>query len=182
MQLTTYIALLRGINVGTANKLPMVRLRSLCADLGWADVQTCIQSGNIVFRARAVRRRLEERIEQAIAEQLGLRIPVIVRAAADWPSYIEGNPFIEACEREPNLVMLALSKAPPNPGSEDALQERARNGERVALVGDALWIHYVGGASNSKLFPGSLDRIVGSPVTTRNWRTVLKLQTLAQAH
>ena len=81
--------------------------------------------------------------------------------------------------REPNLVMLALSREPPDPSTVDRLRERATAGERIERVGDALWIHYAGGAGRSKLAPGGLDRVVGSPVTTRNWRTVLKLGELA---
>src|SRR5690606_39011865 len=80
---------------------------------------------------------------------------------------------------EPNLVMLALSKAPLREGVVDELREHATNGERIHLAGDALWIHYVGGVGRSKISPGLLDRIVGSPVTTRNWRTAVKLAEMA---
>lgn len=69
--------------------------------------------------------------------------------------------------------------APPRDDAVDGLRERAVNGERVRRVGDVLWIHYPGGAGRSKLSPGLLDRFVGSPVTTRNWRTVRKLAELA---
>ena len=71
--------------------------------------------------------------------------------------------------------MLALCGAPPNEDAVDLLLHRAADGERITRVGDALWIHYAGGAGRSKLSPAILDRAAGSPVTTRNWRTVLKL-------
>ena len=77
--------------------------------------------------------------------------------------------------------MLALAKAPPSSDAVQALQERAANGERVVRTGDALWIHYAGGAGRSKLSPALLDRLVGSPMTTRNWRTVLKVGELVSA-
>lgn len=76
--------------------------------------------------------------------------------------------------------MLALSKAPPKRDMLDGLRERTARGERIVQVGDALWIHYGRGVAKSKLLPGLLDRLVGSPVTTRNWRTVLKLDELAR--
>lgn len=76
--------------------------------------------------------------------------------------------------------MLGLSKAPPQPDAAARLQERATRGERVRLVGDALWIHFPGGVAESRLSPALLDRLAGSPVTTRNWRTVLKLHELAR--
>jgi uncharacterized protein (DUF1697 family) len=170
-----FIALLRGINVGGHRIIPMAKLRSLCADNGWDDVQTYVQSGNLVFAATATASVLEAELEQLLEHCFGFSVPVIVRSAADWSSYVQCNPFVEASENEPNLVMLALSKAPPNPDAVEGLLERAAAGERVARVGDALWIHFGGGVARSKLSPGLLDRLVGSPVTTRNWRTVLKL-------
>lgn len=177
---TTFIALLRGINVSGRNKIPMAELRSLGADLGWHSVQSYIQSGNLLFQAGATAASLETELEQAIERHFGLSIPVIVRAAAEWPGYISGNPYRKACLREPNLVMLALSKAPPNVDAADRLRERAAAGERIAQIGNALWIHYGSGVARSKLTPALLDRLAGSPVTTRNWRTVLKLHELAQ--
>jgi uncharacterized protein (DUF1697 family) len=177
----THIALLRGINVGGGNRVPMAELRSMCGDLGWRGVRTYIQSGNVIFEAAGPRSSLESSLEEAIERQLGLSIPVVVRTAATWPGYVAGNPYPEASRAEPNLVMLALSKAPPAPGAVDGLLERAAKGERITLVGEALWIHYGGGVARSRLSPALFDRLVGSPVTARNWRTVLKLDALARA-
>lgn len=180
MNLDTFIVLLRGINVGGRNKIPMPELRPLCADLGWENVQSYIQSGNLVLKASATAASLEAELERAIKRRFGLSIPVIVRAGADWPSYVNGNPYPEASQNEPNLVMLALSKAPPKTDAVEGLRERALIGERIVQVGDGLWIHYAGGVGRSKLSPTLLDRLVGSPVTARNWRTVLKLDELAR--
>jgi uncharacterized protein (DUF1697 family) len=176
----TFIALLRGINVGGHNQLPMPELRSLCAGLGWENVQSYIQSGNLLFQAGASAASLEAELERAIEHRFGLSIPVIVRAGADWPAYVKGNPYPEASRKEPNLVMLILSKAPPKEGAVEGLREYALSGERIDQVGDGLWIHYAGGVGRSKLSPALLDRLVGSPVTARNWRTVLKLDDLAR--
>jgi uncharacterized protein (DUF1697 family) len=174
-----FIALLRGINVSGSNKILMEELRSLCAGLGWVDVQSYIQSGNLIFKASAAPENLETALEEAIQRHFGLSIPVIVRPAADWPRIVEGNPFPEASQREPNRIMLALTKFPPKTGAATKLQERAQNGERVLQVGDALWVYYPGGSGRSKLSPALFDRLAGSPVTARNWRTVLKLNELA---
>ncbi len=178
MYLDTFIALLRGINVGGHNKIPMPDLRSICTDLGWDDVQSYIQSGNLVFKASTTPANLEGELERAIERRFGLSIPVIVRAGTDWSAYVKGNPYPEASQSEPNLVMLTLSKAPPKQDAVDGLRERALNNERIVQVGDALWIHYEGGVGKSKLSPALLDRLVGSPVTARNLRTVLKLDEL----
>lgn len=180
MSTLTFIALLRGINVGKSNRISMADLRVLCAALGWTDVRTYIQSGNVIFSADADATALERDLEQALERRFGLRVPVIVRSAARWLDYVRSNPFPEASEREPNLVMLALSKAFPQADAVERVRERATV-EQVECTDDALWIHYAGGSGRSKLTPALLDRSVGSPVTTRNWRTVLKLEQLVSS-
>jgi uncharacterized protein (DUF1697 family) len=179
MQAATFIALLRGINVSGRNKIPMLELRSLCGEIGWRDVQTYIQSGNLVFKASGPPARLEVELERALEGRFGLSIHTIVRAATDWPAYVKSNPYPGESKTEPNRVMLALSKIPPKQEAVEKLRERLAKGEHIVQVADALWLHYGGGVAKSKLSPALLDRLVGSPVTTRNWRTVLKLNELA---
>jgi len=176
----TYIALLRGINMVGNNSIRMADLCSLCATIGWCDVQHYIQSGNLVFSSHATTSVLEKELEHAVQKQFGHSIAVIVRAAADWPAYVKSNPFKAASKKEPHRVMLGLSKAPPKPDAVKLLRERAASGERIALVGDALWIYFKEGVGPSKLTPALFTRFVGSPITLRNWRTVLKLQELAK--
>lgn len=179
--MATFIALLRGINVGGHNRVPMADLRSECGKFGWADVQTYIQSGNVLFNAETTADRVEHELEGLVERRFGLSVPVLARTAEDWSAYIPGNPFPEASKAEPKLVMLALSKAASKEDAEAGLRERAVDGERIARVGDVLWIHFRQGAGKSKLSPGLVDRLVGSPVTMRNWRTVLKLEELAKS-
>lgn len=174
----TFISLLRGINVGGHNKIPMSELRTVCEELGWKNIRTYIQSGNLIFEASAKPAALEAKLEKAIAKRFGLSIPVIIRSAADWSSFPKTNPFPDACEKEPHLVALCVSKAPTKSDAVKVLRERATNGERVEQVGDTLWIHFPNGVARSKL-PPLFDRVVGSPVTARNWLTVLKLNELA---
>lgn len=176
-----FVALLRGINVSGRNKIPMAELRSLCAALEWKHVETYIQSGNIVFEAGGKAGALEAALEKGIEESFGITIPVIVRSAAIWATYPPANPFGEAAETEPNRLMLMLSKKPPAADAATLLRERAKDGERLELRGDALWVHFPGGAGTSKLSPSLVDRMVGSPVTARNWRTVVKIQEMLAA-
>jgi uncharacterized protein (DUF1697 family) len=177
-RLTTYIGLLRGINVGGHNKIPMSDLCALCTKIGYGDVQSYIQSGNLVFSTSAKPLIAEIELEQAIMRRFHFQISVIVRTAAEWRAYVRGNPFPEASRLAPNAVMLALAKTSPKPDAMPALRARSTGGERIIQVGDALWIHFAGGMGRSKLSPALLDRLVGSPVTMRNWRTVLKLSEL----
>lgn len=170
-----FIALLRGINVGGHNKLPMAELRTLCDSLGWTDVQTYIQSGNLLFRAAGKPAALEDALQTAIAERFELDIATLVRHADEWPLLMAANPFPDASDVEPDRVMLALSRQPPRDDALERLRARAVRGERVGLSGGALWVHFPEGAGTSKITPTLLDRAAGSPVTLRNWRTVMKL-------
>ena len=173
------IALLRAVNVG-GRKLPMAELRSLAAELGWSDVETYIQSGNMVFTAPGRTEALEDRLEKEIRDRFGLDVPVIVRTAAQWAGYAKANPFPEAAEAEPNALQLLVSKRPPAEGAADRLMERAEAGEIVNSAGGALWFHYPKGIARSKLTPTLIDKACGSPTTSRNWRTVLKLREMAE--
>jgi uncharacterized protein (DUF1697 family) len=173
--MTRWIALLRGINVGGHNKIPMAELRALCGKIGWQNVATYIQSGNILFDAQGTLSALEKQLAEAIAGHFGHRIHVIVRPAAAWPLYLRLNPFPEASEAEPNRVMLALARNKLPPDAADQLNQYAASGETVAQRTESLWIHYASGTAGAKITPALLDRLAGSPVTTRNWRTVLKI-------
>ena len=160
--------------------MPMSELRTACEKQGWAGTQTYIQSGNLLLKSDSSALRLEEMIERLIERTFALSIPVIVRSGADWTRAMRGNPFPETSREAPNAVMLGLSKRTPKRDAAKELAARALAGERVERVGDDIWIHFASGVGRSKLTPQFLDRAVGSPVTLRNWRTVLKLDELAK--
>ena len=168
------VALLRGVNVG-GRKLPMAELRELCAGIGWRQVATYIQSGNVVFAAAGAAAALETALERAIDRRFGLKVPVMVRSASQLRTYHDGNPFPDAAREAPNRLLLLVAKRPPARGAEAALTARATAGERVGRAGDALWICYPKGVGTSKLSPSLIDRLVESPATGRNHRTVTKL-------
>lgn len=174
------IALLRAVNVG-GRKLSMAALRDLCAELGWEQAQTYIQSGNIVFKAAGKPDALEAQLEEAIRDRFALDVPVIVRTAVQWAACIAANPFPEAARAEPNRLQLLVSKRPPNPDAAEKLMARAQGGEAVKAAGGALWFHFPAGIARSKLTPALIDKACGSPSTGRNWRTVVKLGEMAQA-
>jgi len=175
---TTWIALLRGVNVGGHNKVAMAELREVCGTLGCQAVQSYIQSGNLVFLSALTQEELEGALETAILKYFGLNISVVVRSAGDWHRYLGTNPFPVESDKEGNLVMLALSKDELLADAVDELRSRAVHGEAIEQRGDAFWIHFKGGSARSKLSPSVLERAAGSPVTSRNWRTVQKLAQL----
>jgi uncharacterized protein (DUF1697 family) len=174
------IALLRAVNVG-GRKLPMAELRALCGELGWKDVETYIQSGNLVFTAPGKAEVLEAKLEEAIDDRFGLDVPAIVRTASQWADLAAANPFPKVAGEEPNRLQLLVSKRPPGADAARKLMERARAGEAVEAAGGALWFHFPEGVGTSKLTPALIDKAAGSPSTSRNWRTVIKLKEMAQA-
>ncbi len=181
---TAFIALLRGINVGGHKKIPMAELRTLCARLDLKDVKSYIQSGNLVFiepgpaQAASV---IEAKLEQAVAAHFGFAVDILVRSAKEWSALLSGNPFLEASAKEPHLVHMLLAKRSPQKDAVPALRAYATAGEKIEAAGEALFIHFQSGVARSKLSPAVIDRLVGSPVTARNVRTVQKLAEMAGA-
>lgn len=176
-----FVVLLRAINVGK-RQLPMAELRKLCTELGYERPETYIASGNLLIDVREGAKTIATTLEKAIAERFGFSVDLIVRAAKDWAAYVDSNPFADDPRALPRMVHLALPRDPLKPGAAAALRERAIAGERIEEAGGALWINYgASGVANSKLTPAYIDKVAGSPVTGRNWNTVLKLQQMIEA-
>ncbi|MCO6383702.1 DUF1697 domain-containing protein [Oceanicola sp. 502str15] len=168
------VLLLRGINVGGHGKLPMAELRALLEGLGAREVQTYIQSGNVVL-AQAPK---AEEIAGAIEAAHGFRPECLVIAAEEFRAALEADTFQEAraepkllhyffCARQPAADMLAV---------EQALD----NGERAELAGRVLYFHAPNGMGKSK-FPAKVERLLGTPATARNFSTVAKLAEMLDA-
>jgi uncharacterized protein (DUF1697 family) len=169
------VALLRAVNVG-GRKLPMAELRTHCAALGWTDVSTYIQSGNVVFDADCDAAAAEAALETRIRDAYGFEAPAIVRTHAQWRRYAPANPFPDAARETPNYLLMLVSKRPPAAGAVEAIQAKAAAGEMVRQAGDAIWIHFPNGSGTSKITPALIDKAIGSPATSRNYRTVVTLQ------
>ena len=174
------VALLRAVNVG-GRKLPMAELRTLCDGLGWSDVATYIQSGNVVFTAEDKPAALEAALEKAIRKAFGYEAPTVVRTAAQWRRYAPACRFPEAARETPNYLLMLISKRAPTAGAVAAIQAKAAAGEQVKRAGDAIWIHFPNGSGTSKITPTLLDKAIGSPATSRNYRTVVKLEEMLSA-
>lgn len=174
------VALLRAVNVG-GRKLPMAELQAHCAELGWRGVATYIQSGNVVFDADGAPAEAEAALEARIRSAYGFEAPTIVRAAAQWRDYAPACPFPNAAREAPNYLLMLVSKRPPASGAVETIQARAAAGEIVRQAGDALWIHFPNGSGTSKLTPTLIDKAIGSPATSRNYRTVVALQEMLDA-
>ncbi len=174
-----WIVLLRGINVGGHHRLPMADLRAMAEGLGWREVRTYIQSGNLVCSADGRREELEEALEAALRVRFPRGISVLIRSAEAFRAILAANPFPDEAESDAKRLLLGLGRKAPSAAAVEALAAKATKGERCARAGGCLWIYFPEGAGRSKLGVGkSLDRALGGPVTTRNWRTATKLATL----
>ena len=165
------VALLRGINVGGQRRVPMAELRAVAEELGFADARTLIASGNLVFSAAGAAAAIEAELEEAVHRRFGFPVDIMVRSAAQWAHYVAGNPFPGEAERAPRLLMLYVGKQEADEAAVEALRARAAPEEKVARMGDALWIFFANGGGRSKLGNGPRP----GPWTGRNWRTVLAI-------
>lgn len=175
------VALLRGINVGGNKKVPMAELRALATRLGCKDPQTYIQSGNLVVRTELSPDAFETALEKALKQKFGFTVEVIARSGTQWVQYAKGTPYADAEAARPNMLLLGLSKLPPNKGADRLIEAAGKDAERVLLKRDALWIDFPAGSGKSKITPAVIDRHMGSTVTTRNWRTVQELAKMVVA-
>jgi uncharacterized protein (DUF1697 family) len=176
----TYIALLRAINVGGNSKIAMADLQAMLADLGYANPQTLLQTGNLVFQAKeSSSEKLEAKLERAAAERLGLQTDLFVRTADEWQQAIAANPFPKEAASDPShLLIMPLKKAPTKQAVKD-LQTAIHGRETVAAVGRELYIIYPDGIGRSKLTNKLIETRLDARGTGRNWNTALKLAELA---
>lgn len=175
----TYIALLRGINIGGHNKLPMKELRELLGNLGLENVKTYIASGNVVFQGREINpAELEEQISAAIQKDHGFEPRILILKAAEIEAAVQANPFPEAEPEPKSLHLYFLTDIPENPNLE-AIEEVKKDNERFELVDKFFYLHAPDGVGRSKL-AGRVERYLGVTTTARNWRTVNKIMEMVR--
>ena len=177
----TCVALLRGINVGGKNLLPMTDLARLFEQAGCAGVRTYIQSGNVLFTASQARTvKLPGVIAAGIAERFGFQVPVLLRTAAELGETIRQNPFLQAGAPENWLHVLFLANQ-PDARRVAALDPLRSPPDAFAVRGREIYLQCPNGVGNTKLTNAYFDSRLATVSTGRNWRTVLKLFELAQA-
>lgn len=179
MCVTTYVALLRGINILGRNRIKMTDLVEALEAIGLAEVRTYIQSGNVVFRSRSRRKdNLATRIRKAIATGHGFEPEVIVLTLDEIEKAMAANPFPEA-EGEPKSIHLFFLDERPSSPDIAGLDAKRAGRERFALDGKVFYLHTPDGFGRSKLAAGA-ERLLGVPATARNWRTMTKIVELAR--
>lgn len=172
------VALLRGINVGGKTTLSMAKLREVAERLGYDDVATYIQSGNLVLRTGDNASKVEKDLARAIAALGGVQPAVIVRTRAQLAKVVEGNPFVARGEDPKACHVVFGAKAAKPPLTRLDLPSYAP--EEAVAVGKELYLFLPGGMGRSKL-AGALAKDKTAFGTARSWRTVTKLLDVADA-
>jgi uncharacterized protein (DUF1697 family) len=174
---TSYAALLRGINLGSHNRIGMARLRSLVEDLGGTEVRTYVQSGNVVFRSTLGTTAAARAVERAIRKELGLDVAVLVRTARQLRELVANNPFVGS-KIAPKTLHVTFLAEKPDPKRVKQLLEESFEPERFEIAGQDVYLFFPNGYGRVKLNNAFLERRLGVAATTRNWRTVTALAEL----
>jgi uncharacterized protein (DUF1697 family) len=170
-----HVAFLRGINVGGRNKIKMEALRRICAALGFENVKTYINSGNVIFETKkADDVKVAAKIESAIEKEFALKIKVIVRTISEIEEIIADNPFDGQFENEKDLHVFFLDENLPEEKRELLLSNNNEN-EMYAVRNREIFCHLRVGVSDSLMGKDYIGKKLKVSATARNWRTVNKI-------
>jgi uncharacterized protein (DUF1697 family) len=181
IEMKTCVALLRGINVGGKGLLPMKELVAILESLGCRKVTTYIQSGNAVFQHEdAVASEIASKLTAQIAKSRGFAPHVLVLEAKEFKRAMDGNPFPEAAAEPKSLHVFFLDSKPAKAALK-SLESLKSESERFKLRGSVFYLHAPDGIGRSKL-AANVERKLGVPATSRNWRTVCRLLEIANGY
>jgi uncharacterized protein (DUF1697 family) len=175
------ISMLRGVNIGGHHKIKMEELKALYQSLKLRDVETHIQSGNVIFRtAESDGVRLGRRIEDAIEKKYGFRPSVILRSPAEFRTVIARNPFANRKEMEPSKLAVIFLESDPGKEIRKKVLAVKADPEELRMEGRELYIYFPNGMARPKLSIPTLERILKTRSTGRNWNSVRKLLEMAE--
>lgn len=177
--MATYVALLRGVNVGGNNMVAMADLRAALTKAGFFNVQTLLQSGNVVLDAAASSpAKLESQLEAEVEKRLGVKTEFHVRSPVEWAAVITANPFDAEAKRDPSHLLVTFFKAPLDTAQVKAARAAITGPERLHADGRHLYMVFPEGMGRSKAAV-VVGKTLGATGTARNWNTVQKLAALA---
>jgi uncharacterized protein (DUF1697 family) len=175
------VAMLRGVNLGPHNRIKMDALRDLCGSLDLLDVQTYVQSGNIVFRTKERNlSSLAKKIRSGIEKKFGFSPEVILRSTSDLREVISRNPFAKMKDIEPGKLLVDFLSSEPSPEACTSVRAIKTDPEKLHIDGREMYIYFPNGAGRSKLSWPALEKILKTPGTARNWNSVTKLLAMAE--
>ncbi len=177
--MTVAVSLLRGINVGGRNKIRMADLRELYRGLGLCNVQSLLQSGNVLFEtAETDLAGVGRELEAAIRDDFGLDIHIILRSTADFGEIFGRHQFSAAQLGEPRKIAVVFLSDLADSAAVDRLRESNPGREIIHADGRELYIYYTDGMARSKLDSSRIERALGLHSTARNWNTCTRISTL----
>ncbi len=178
--MTTYICILRGINVGGNRMIKMDALRLLMSELACSNVKTYIQSGNIVFQSEAKDETvLEQKISETITSTFGFDVPVMVINATKWSAILAKNPFLQDKNKEASFLHITFLAEKPTEENKQKIQAAQFQDDDFVIIDKVVYLYCPNGYSNSKLTNGFLENKLKTTATTRNWKTCKELLNLA---
>lgn len=176
-----FVSLLRGINVGGHKKIKMAELRALYEALGLTNVNTLLQSGNVVFETEELDPdQVGDQIAQDIQQHFGFECAVIIRARDEWHTIINNHPFSDAELANPRKLLVTFLQSEPDTHAIEKLFEAHIGPETIHADGKELYIHYPHGMGRSKLNNNFIERYLQIIATGRNWNTVNKVLDLLE--
>ena len=176
-----YISLLRGINVGANKRMKMEKLRGSCEALGFGEIATYIQSGNLIFKAAKLSAdAVSKKIEKQIECDFGFHADVITRTAEDLKKIIASNPLLKQPGTEESKLHVVFLPAAPSAEGVEKLESVILPPDRVRVARSEIYFYFPNGVSGSSLWKHNLDRVLGISGTMRNWNTVNKLLEMAE--
>jgi uncharacterized protein (DUF1697 family) len=179
--MAVYVALLRGVNVVGSSVMKMDALREMCCDLRFQDVQTYLQSGNVIFRCRETNETaLAKKLSAGIEKQFGFRPQVMLRTPDELRAVVAANPFAKRKDIHPSKLLVNFLLGPP-PADLRAKIEAIQplSSEEIHLIGRELFIYFPAGIGASKT-RGVLDRVLKTTATGRNWNSVTNVLAMAE--
>ncbi|MDB5227867.1 MAG: hypothetical protein JWN78_2060 [Bacteroidota bacterium] len=177
----TYISILRGINVSGQKKILMTDLKALYESLGFSEVISYIQSGNVIFKyKKETDLKLAQKIEQAISKKYKFEVPVIIRSVDEMKKVLTSNPYLKQKNTdEERLYVTFLAEAPTKENLE-AIKKYNFSPDEFIISGKEIYLHIPNGYGNTKLSNNFFENKLKVTATTRNWKTVGKLVELCQ--
>ena len=174
--MSKYLALLRGINVSGQKLIKMDALKASLNQLQYRNIQTYIQSGNVIFETdESDQWKMEHDIHANILKTFGFEVPVVVRSIEEWKDTYENNPFVNDRNEDITKLYVSILGSKPENENVEALVDYHKGPEEFILSGLNLYIFYVNGAGKSKLDHNTIERKLKVKGTSRNWKTTTKL-------
>jgi uncharacterized protein (DUF1697 family) len=178
----TYIAFLRGINVGGHRKILMADLKKLLITIGFENVTTYIQSGNVVFSANEISsfQECEMKIEKQILEHFGFDVPVIIRSKEEIQNLLFSNPFLQDSTNNPERFFVTFLSDFPSVEQISLIEKFDFSPDKFKIGGKDIFLYCPGNYSDTKLSNKFFESKLEKKATSRNWKTVLKMLEIAE--